>query len=126
MKNLKIFATPQTPGIDLNYETGILTFHGRSMPEDPVKFYESSLDWVNEYVLNPQPKTVVNIEYEYINTASSRSLIKILTILSILSKNIDDTVYNWGYEKEDEDMLDLAANFEEILGIKFNFIIEKF
>lgn len=126
MENLKIFSTPQTPEIDLNYETGVLTFHGRSRPEDPSSFYETSVDWVKEYVLNPQPKTVVNIEYEYINTASSRAMIKILMILSILSKNISDITFNWGYEIDDDDMIELATNFEEILDIKFNFVEEKF
>ena len=126
MENLTIVATSRTPGIDLNYETGTLTFRGRSMPENPRKFYKKSVKWVKEYVTNPNPPTTVNISYEYISTASSKSLIKILMILSILADNINDITFNWGYEEGDEDMLDMAADFEEILGIKFNFITEKF
>ena len=126
MKNLKIIRTPKTPEIDLNYETGMLTFRGRSIPENTAQFYESSIDWVSEYVQKPKLKTVVSIEYEYLNTASSKSLVKILTILAILSKNLNDITFNWSYEVGDEDMMDLANDLEGILEIKFNFIEEKF
>ena len=126
MENLKIDATAKTPGIDLNYETGTLTFVGRSMPENPRKFYKKSIKWVEEYVKNPKLKTIVNIEYEYINTASSKSLIKILMILSILANKLDNIDFNWGYEIGDEDMLDMANDFQEILGIKFNLSTRKF
>lgn len=126
MENLTIVATSKTPSIDLNYETSTLTFRGRSRPENPRKFYKKSVKWIKEYIMNPNPPTTVNISYEYISNASSKSLIKILMILSILAEGVNDITFNWGYEEGDDDMLDMAADFEEILRIKFNFVVEKY
>jgi hypothetical protein len=76
--DLFIDGTPKTPQIDMNQLTGELLFTGKSMPENAAKIYEPVLKWVEQYILNARPTTNVRLDLEYINTASSLWLAKIL------------------------------------------------
>jgi hypothetical protein len=82
MKELIIEQTPTTPQIDLNQFTGDLLFYGRSIPENATKLYESVLNWVAEYILEPNQTTNLRLDLEYFNTASSIYLAKMLRILT--------------------------------------------
>ena len=81
MKELIIEQATNTPLIDLNRVTGDLLFSGRSIPENATKVYEPVINWVKEYILEPNPTTNLRLDLEYFNTASSIYLARILKIL---------------------------------------------
>ena len=82
LRNIFKEATAKTPHVDLNYMTGDLILHGRSIPENATLIYEPILKWVNEYVSNPRPTTNLRLNLEYFNTASSIWISKIVKSLS--------------------------------------------
>lgn len=84
MENLFIEATKKTPLIDLK-SAGQLIFKGRSIPEDPNRFYENIYRWIEKYASNPQPITHVDIEFEYFNSGTSKSLLHILKLLTAIA-----------------------------------------
>jgi hypothetical protein len=81
LQNLIIGPTGKTPQIDLNQSTGELIFSGRSIPENAAKFYEPAFNWVNKYIINPEPITNCKFNLEYYNTSSSLWIAKILKAL---------------------------------------------
>ena len=81
MKELIIEQATNTPLIDLNRVTGDLLFSGRSIPENATKVYEPVINWVKEYILEPNPTSNLRLDLEYFNTASSIYLARILKIL---------------------------------------------
>ncbi|MFY8033675.1 MAG: SiaC family regulatory phosphoprotein, partial [Flexibacteraceae bacterium] len=52
MVNFKSEGTLNTPTISLNAEIQVLTFSGRSLPENAPQFYSPVFDWCNEFVEN--------------------------------------------------------------------------
>ncbi len=75
MKNLYIEATDKTPEIKFNANTGYLKFVGRMHPENVDAFMADIKVWLEEYLKNPQEKTVFEINLEYINSSSLKSLL---------------------------------------------------
>lgn len=98
------------------FDTNVLQIRGKSIMEHPYSFYIELIDYVIEYIKNPETNTIVNIKLEYMNTASSKYFIIMLTEL----KKINNVIINWFYE--DDDILEDGEIFENIVKIPFNFI----
>jgi len=120
MNNLKLEKTNHTPYVNLT--AGQIDISGRSIPEDPVAFYKPVLDWLEDYKKSPSGKTVVNLNFEYINTSSSKALHNILKSLNEGFDNEHKMVINWHYEVGDDDMFELGQFFQPYISIPMNFI----
>lgn len=123
MKDFLLDATPKTPEIKFEFKSGSFEMTGRSIPENSIEFYEPLLDWVNEYVQNPQDQTVLSIKLEYFNTSSSKCLVEILRKLEKIHQDGHPVEVAWYYEEEDEDMLESGEDFKEIIKVPFTMIV---
>jgi hypothetical protein len=121
MESLFIESTKKTPEVNFN-ANGSLKVKGRSIPEDPSKFYDVLLLWVAEYVNHPQSITVVNVELEYFNSGTSKALLNILRILCELKNKGNEVNINWYYETGDDDIYERGEYYSSILDTKFKFI----
>jgi hypothetical protein len=121
MDNLVLEATRKTPEITF-LTSGYLKMKGRSIPEDPSKFYDAVYFWVFEYCSNPQAVTIVDVELEYFNSGTSKSLLHILRELVELQNRDHNVVFNWYFETGDDDIFERGEYYSSILDTKFNFI----
>jgi hypothetical protein len=122
MEPLDIKATNDTPRVLLDPENNLFEISGRSLPEDVVSFYQPILDWLDDYLLNPLPKTEFVFKYIYFNTATSKLVQDILIKLEHLQEAGFEVQVIWYYEQDDEDMLDLGMEFKENVNIPFEII----
>jgi hypothetical protein len=121
MENLVIEGTRKTPDVKFS-PSGKLELKGRSIPEDPSKFYNSLYVWVTEYCGRPQDNTILDINLEYFNSGSSKSILHMLRELALLPKNGYKLTINWFYEQGDDDILERGEYYASLLDVKFNFI----
>lgn len=122
MENLIIKGTNRTPDVEFNID-GHIRIKGRSIPEDAGLFYNHLYSWIFRYCMSPLTETVVNLELEYMNSGSAKSILQILRELSnITQENERRLTINWYYELGDEDMLEKGEYFQSILKHKFSFI----
>lgn len=124
MNSLIIKKTEATPAIVLNPEKGIFQISNTSWPENAQEFYTPIIEWLSNYFENsPLDETIFEIRLTYMNTASSKQIAKILSILKKYSQKYNVKI-KWIYEKGDYDMKNDALRYSKIL--KFDFeIIEK-
>ncbi len=110
MNTFEIEATNSTPSVVYKAE-GKLIIKGRSFPENVDEFYKSVFDLLEEFNTRVM---IVDIDLEYINSASSK---KILYLLKMLDKNphITDLTIIWRYEEDDEDILESGQIYEEFM-----------
>lgn len=124
MENYFVEGSKKTPVINLN-TGGKIHIGGRSIHEDPDKFFKPIVNWINEYCMNPPlGTTTVDIELEYFNSGSAKF---ILTILQTLTKNIEPDhklTINWHYEEGDDDILERGEYYSSLLNKDFVFIQE--
>jgi hypothetical protein len=122
MENLKIDGTPKTPTIEFNLEEGKLLIRGRSIPENSIEFYKPLIDKLEEYLGTPQETTLVKIQLEYFNTSSSKCILDVFKKLEKIKSNGSDTIIQWYYEEDDEDMLEAGEDYQAIINIPFKMI----
>jgi len=113
--------TQSTPEVKLDKENGEMEFSGRSLPENVKEFYNPIIEWIDNYLKEPQSSTKVIFNFEYFNTASSKMILDIIEKLSELNNNSDLKV-DWYYIEEDDDMLEAGEDYSDITEIPFNFI----
>ena len=119
MESLVLQPTAHTPSVDLNPETGIFVFKGRSTPENSVEYYDPIFKWLDKYVQNPLPKTIVNLHFEYFNTSSSKCILDVLKKFVKLHNAGNEVKIQWFYEEEDDDMKEAGEDYSDILDIPF-------
>jgi hypothetical protein len=120
MNTLDLQETSSTPSII--YEgNDKLVIKGRSLPEDVVKFYQPVFEWANNLKVDT---LIVEINLEYMNSASSKHLLNLLQLLDS-NNGIQDLQINWYYEKGDEDALEDGQTFEEYL-LKAHFTFHEY
>jgi len=82
LTDLIVEKTSKTPQIELRYSSGEISLTGRSLPENATRIYEPVLNWVSNYVIQPQPVTNLRLNIEYFNTSSSLWISKIVKTLT--------------------------------------------
>lgn len=122
MKTIQIEGTPKTPTINFDASTGVLELKGRSIPENSIEFYKPIVDWLDEYALNANQQTSVNVQLEYFNTSSSKCILDVFKKLEAISKNGNKIVINWHYEEDDEDMLEAGEDYQAIINVPFKMV----
>lgn len=122
MENLLIRGTNRTPDIDFNVN-GNIRIKGRSILEDAGLFYNNLYSWIFRYCMSPLPETIVNLELEYMNSSSAKSLLQLLReLVSITQNSGNRLIINWYYEFGDEDICEKGEYFQSILGHSFVFV----
>lgn len=120
MEDLYIEATKKTPEIRASRK-GNINILGRSIPEDPMKFYEPLSRWLTEYSKNPAPETEVCVQLEYFNSGTSKILLTLLRQLVELKPRSDVRI-KWCYESGDDDIYERGDYFASLLETDFEFI----
>lgn len=121
MENLLIASTKKTPEVNFSSD-GRLIVSGRSIPEDPTKFYDQLYEWIYFYCQSPNELTTFDIALEYFNSGSSKAILHILRALADTARKNTKLTINWYYEEGDDDIMERGEYYESILDIKFNFI----
>ena len=121
MERVVIESAKKTPHIILDPD-GLIKMSGRSIHEDPAKFFDPLVDWIQDYCNNPKEVTTVEIQLEYFNSGSAKYILSILQILTSLTARDLKLVINWFYEEGDDDILERGEYYASILDINFNFI----
>lgn len=116
-----IKGTGETPEVIMNKAEGLISFSGRSLPENPRVFYGPIKNWIKEYSTNPAQKTKVVFDLEYFNTSSSKMILEIIEIIRDIYPSPDNLLMEWHYMEDDEDMLEAGEDFSEVADIKFRY-----
>jgi len=119
MNALYIKATEITPEIILDKENNIFKFKGRSLPEEVIDFYQPILRWLEEYLSNPNNPTIIEMDFDYLNSASQKILSTIFELLEQLRKNGNEVKIKWKYNIDDNELKEIGQEFSEIFSIPF-------
>ena len=120
MKDVFVSGTKLTPEVIM--KEGEISISGRSVPSNPGQFYQPLLKWVEEYYAKGMDKINIELNFEYINTASTKWLYNILKVLGSNTNSKDKVNISWFFEDGDDDMQELGSIFKSIVPVKFKLI----
>lgn len=110
MKNLTVEATPYLPRIDFSVD-GKLVLEGRAIPEDATKLFDPMIEFARELKTE---EVIFKVNLEYFNTASSKKLLELFKHLDA-NNNVSKVQINWYFEEGDEDSIETAEIYEDLL-----------
>ncbi len=116
-------ATPETPKVVFDKENNKFEMTGKSFPEEARSFFQPMIEWMKEYIKEPNEKTQFKVNMEYYNTASSKMILELLKLFKEIHKNGGDVEILWHYPEDDEDMLEAGEDYEEILQVPFKYVV---
>ncbi len=122
MEILTIKKEKKTPFIELDPARGVLTIEGRSIPENPESFYDVVYSSMERYYKSPQNLTTYNFQFEYINSGSSKFILRFFHLIKKQYDEGNDCIVNWYYEEDDENILDLGKHYKNTFKLPFKFI----
>jgi len=119
MTRYKSDATPNTPLIDFDLQEGRMEIRGRSIPENSFAFYKPVSEALASYAKAPKERTTVTVELEYFNTSSAKCLLDFFKELEALHGKSTNVTIRWGYQDEDENILEAGREYQSMLKINF-------
>lgn len=122
MDNLLVEATEITPRVEFNKLSNVFRIEGKSLPEDVKNFYTPIIQWFESYSLHPNPITLLQVDFEYFNTSSSKMILILLNKLRDIHKKGFRVQVNWSYPTNDPEIEEAGEEFAELLNIPFHFI----
>ncbi len=114
--------TFETPTITFDLNGGSLEVIGRSIPENPIEFYQPLFEALDKYEKMGKTSTSVNIKLEYYNSSSSKCILDMLKKLEHIHGTGNHVTINWFYEEEDENMLLAGEDYKLIIDLPFKMI----
>lgn len=103
------------PTINFNSETGKLNISGESYLEETQKFYNKLITWINDYIATKPQQIELNIQLNYFNTSSSKSLTDILFVLKDFEKEGGNVTVNWYFDDNADDAEDQREEIEDFM-----------
>ena len=94
--------TKNSPEILFSKERNEFRVAGRSIVENPNKFYMPIYSWLEEYVKDPNPNTDFYFDLEYFNSSSARQVMKLIIVLEEIEKTGNTVKVIWQFEEGDE------------------------
>lgn len=112
MEKLYLEASQYTPKIELD-PAGVMTFIGKSYPENTFEFYYCVAEWFKTYFKQKLTnKTIINFEIIYFNSSSSKFFFDLFDLFEDNCNEFNIEV-NWYYDEHNESALEAGEDFKE-------------
>jgi hypothetical protein len=126
MDALSIAASPTTPKVQFDHQSGWLELSGKSLPENAPDFFAPIMKWMDAFIAIAPFETRLIFKLEYFNTSSTSQFLKLIRRLEKLSEQGKVVSVTWYYDHEDDDMREAGEDFRylskipvEIIGTDF-------
>jgi SiaC family regulatory phosphoprotein len=121
MNSLVIYPSQDTPEIQF-HSSGNLTIKGISIPENVHGFYKEVFDWLDNFKHQLPPKVTLNLQLEYMNTSSIKSVVSLIKVLINCCKDRTELVVNWICDPDDDELIEEGELLQECVNLEFCFI----
>lgn len=121
MEFYQIHPTHKTPHVIVDLLSGEISISGRSIPENPIDFYQPLLNSLKLYISNIDAYVPLTIKFclEYFNTMSAKTFVEIFKLLFDTNSKVI-----WYYDENDDDILEAGEDYKASLGNKLLFDIK--
>ena len=109
--------TDKTPHVSINKEIMKMEIEGRSIPENSFEFYKQITEEIDRLNFD---KLSLNIDLEYFNSSSNKTLFE---MLKHLKDKVEQLNINWSVDSQDEDLIEHVETLKNFFDI--NLIIKQ-
>ena len=117
---LILIQTEDKPWVILDSENSVFEIGGKSLPENSTEFYTPVLNWISEYVKEPNKITHFKCKIEYFNSSSARNLYEIFKVLEKIEQSVNEIKIIWYHEPGAKLMENKGHEFKTVLKLPFD------
>lgn len=99
-----------TPEVQFDPKSGKISIKGKSIPTSEADFFHELMQWLDGYVQNPNESTSMEIDLQYMNGKTVRSLLQILKQFERLSASGKSVNVDWNVPADADDIADLKQH----------------
>jgi hypothetical protein len=118
-KPLRINETEDTPSVVFDINANEFSISGRSFPEDSSEFYKPLIEWMQNYISEPNPNTILRISLDYLNSSSIKQILNLLMLLEKPVKMGKDIKVIWCYNADDDLIEVKGQELKSMLSVPF-------
>lgn len=115
MEAYKVAGDAFKPTVTLDKESGVFAFSGRSIPENATAAFDPIINWWNEYLRSPNKQTIIDIDFDYINSSSMKQLVKLFVMLDKVNGKATAVSIVWHYNHDDIDSKAQASRLSKMV-----------
>ena len=120
MEPLVFAGSKMTPHIVFDKTQDKFSINGTSRPENPPEFYKPVFDWIKNYLNSPNDKTIIDVQFDYFNTSTSKILLDLFELFEKASLNGIDIHVNWFYKNDDEEMMEAGEELLNLVNLPYS------
>ena len=121
MKIAKYISKDSESIVELNDQKGEITIKGRFISIEPSEIWSKTNNWIANYKARTAKKTIINLQFEYINTGNVIALFSWINAIGKLSENNNNIQINWQFEDGDDDMKELGEDINAVSKFPISF-----
>lgn len=121
METLTRKGSSLTPEVQFDPKSGKISIKGKSIPTTEADFFHELMQWLESYTLSPNENTSMEIDLQYMNGKTVRSLLQILKQFEKLSASGKNVAINWNVPEGAEDIADLKEHLLSGMLVKGEF-----
>lgn len=123
MESLNVEAGKKSPGISFEPYSGLLVIKGKSSLENPGKFFDPVMNWLDKYLDEAAVKTTFRMEMDYFNSSTAKYLMKMFRVLEQLDKDEKkEVVVQWCHDSHDHSMQESGEDYSSMLKLRFEYV----
>lgn len=106
-----------TPYVSFERDRGVLALAGESHPENAAVFYAPLILWLDALIEGPPRRVVFDVRLTFFSPTTRPQLLAMLRRLRLWSNRGAEVLVQWHVDLEDDDMIDIAADFGTMSGL---------
>lgn len=124
MDNFAINGNDLIPNVCLDKDKNLFTIGGRSIPENAIDVFSPIIEWWKQYILDPNPETHIEMNFEYINSSSMKQIAKLIALLDKIPASTTKITVSWHYNTDDTDSKLQAERLAKMVKFPFKLIAD--
>jgi len=126
MNDFSIPGSQSTPAIAGNWAEGVLSMQGDSYPENSFELFGPVLNWTQSFLGQAEHPLRLELKLLYLNTSSVKAIMDLFDLLEEAHRGGHQVAVNWYYDRRNERVAQLAAEFKEDFTFAFAIIGEDY
>mgnify|MGYP001582064685 CR=1 FL=1 len=118
MKDLFLHASATSPLVHFK-NNGDIQMSGKIILDQNSEFWTQISQWVEAYKSNKPSKTILNLQIDYLNSASLKELNRFLILIASISSSESDLYIGWHYNETDVYMREIGFELSKQSGFNF-------
>lgn len=117
MTKLIIEPQSQSPGVYYDKENELFEISGRSFAKKSRYIYEQVMEWLDEYMENPNKETSAVFKFEFYDSSSAKMILEVLKKYEQLYKMNNKVEVTWFYPDDDDEIEEAGEIYANLVNV---------